>query len=313
MLTVEAVAQATLSAISSTAGRLLTASWVNDRYRQLIGKVRFKHTRKMGVLAVPATISAGTITVTRDSKYVVGDATAQAAWSSEQIGWFFRSGTTWYQVVGVAPDKTLELVSTYAEDSLAATGYRLAKRYYDLPTNVRSLDLFVHMRMTTSFTLVPPDFLDTLAPARPDASSGPRYACDVGMSDPGGRRLELYPMSDTSELLHYVYRELPERLKLTDTLPSVIDGYVLKDGVLIDVMRWEQAQAAKAGKVEVAALWRNDSRAQETVWSKAIQAAIMADRGVDDLTFVWQSARFMGMGSPVTDITTAQDQVWSRG
>lgn len=315
MTKVEDVAQSALSALNSEAGRVLTATWVNDRYKELIGKVRFKHTRKIGELAIPAVISGGTVTIARGSKYVVGNATAQALWSTSNINWHFRGATAWYRVVGVAPDKTLELSTVYAEDSLGAAGYALAKREFDLPVNVRSLDLFVHMRRHRSFHVVPLEFLDAVAPARIDITTGPAYAVELGMSEEKGKRLELYPACATSEVLHYVYRELPERLSLTDILPGVIDGYVLKEGVLVDVMRWEQAMAAKNGKPEIAALWRNDSRAQETKWEKKIQAAIMADRGADDQTFVWESARFLGQGQSglLNDITSAQDQVWSRG
>lgn len=311
MTKVEEVAQSALSAVSCAAGRVLTATWVNDRYRQLIGKVRFKHTRKIGELAIPAVITAGTVTTVRGSKYVVGNAAAQAAWSTAQIGWHFRGGVTWYRVVGVSPvNKTLELASPFAEDALTAAGYALAQRYLDLPTSVRSLDLFVHMRRRTSFHCVPLEFLDALAPSRNNISTGPGYVTELGQGENGGKSVEVYPMSATSEVLHYVYRELPERLNLTDTLPSVIDGYVLKEGVLVDVMRWLQAQAANGGKPDIAALWRNDSRAQETKWDKAINAAIMADRGVDDYTFVLESARFLGENRQSFDIVTAQDQVW---
>lgn len=314
MTTVEEVAQSALSAFSCTAGRVLASTWVNDRYKQLLGKVRFKHTRKIGELAIPAAITAGTITTVRGSKYVVGDATAQAAWTTRQINWHFRAGVTWYRVVGVSSvDKTLELATPYAEDAASSGGYALVQREFDLPTTVRSLDLFVHMRRRASFPCVSLEFLDALAPSRNDIATGPAYVTELGMGENGGKRLEVYPASNTSEVLHYVYRELPERLSLTDTLPAVIDGYVLKEGVLIDVFRWLQAKAASEGKMDIAALWRNDARAQESSWMKAIQAAIMADRGVDDTTFVIQSARFMGMSQINTfDITTAQDQVWSR-
>lgn len=315
MTKVEDVAQSALSAFSCTAGRVLAATWVNDRYKQLLGKVRFKHTRKIGELAIPAAITTGTVTTVRGSKFVAGNATAQALWGTDQIGWHFRGSVTWYRVVGVSPvDKTLELATPFAEDAITAGGYALVQREFDLPISVRSLDLFVHMRRRASFTCVPLEFLDALAPSRNDISTGPAYATELGMGEHKGKTVEIYPACSTSEVLHYVYRELPERLNLTDTLPQVIDGYVLKEGVLIDVFRWLQAQAAKEGKMEIAALWRNDARAQEANWAKAINAAIMADRGVDDQTFVLQSARFMGENQINTfDITTAQDQVWSRG
>lgn len=310
MLKVEEVAQSALSAVDSEAGRTLASTWVDSRYKELIGRVRFKHTRKVGELAVPATITAGLVTTVRGSNLVTPDATALAAWSSDQIGWHFRSGITWYTVQGFVGGH-LVLASPYAEGAVTLGGYTLAKRIYDLPVNVRSLDLFIFMRLRLSFTTVPLEFLDTLAPSRNDVSSWPRYVAEVGQGVNGGKSLEVYPLSTTSELLHYVYRELPERLKMTDSLPGVIDGYVLKAGVLIDVMRWEMAKAAKAGKVDIAALWRNDSRAQETIWERKVQAAILADQGVDDYTLVMGNA--MGSNRLGSDIVNASDQVWNRG
>lgn len=313
MTTVEEVAQTALSAVSSQAGRLLAASWVNERYRELIGRVRFKSTRRLGVLTVPATISAGTISVARGASVVTGNATAQAAWAVNlSPGWFLRGRVAWYPVEGVLDGPSLQLSAPFAEESLTDSSYVLVKRYFDLPTDVRTIDIFTLPRRRSSFSFVPLEFLDTLAPDRPDIANGPRYAVDFGQGVNGGKRLELYPYSSTTESLNYLYREIPERLGPTDSLPSVIDGYVLKSGVLVDVMRWEQAQASKGGKVEIAALWRNDARAQETIWNRAINAAILADQGDDDQTFVWKSARFLGDVSQPYDIRTAEDHVWSR-
>lgn len=314
MARVDEIAQEALSAVSSTASRVLASTWVNARYVELITKVRFKHTRRVGVLTMPAPVSAGTATLAVGASVVTGDSTARAAWLAlpSVEGWHFRGATVWHRVVGRTPDGDLRLASAYTESALSAASYVLAQREHDLDLRARSPELFVHMRHNYHFRPIAPEFLDTLAPERADISSGPRYASIVGSGLAGGIRIELYPLSSQAETIHYIYRELPLKLRISDAIPSVIDGYILKEGVLIDVMRYEQAAAAHGGDVNAAALWRNDARAQETRWRELVNQAIIQDKGVDDATFVVQTATQYGRVAGPRDILSASDQVWSR-
>lgn len=311
---VDEIAQEALSAVSSSASRVLATSWVNSRYLELITKVRFKHTRCVGVLTVPAVVSYGTATLAAGESLVVGNSIARASWLALDTieGWHFRGATVWHRVIGRAPLGDLMLAAPYQEHALSAGTYTLAKREHDLDRRARNPELFMHTRLHYYFRPIAPEFLDTLAPERTDISSGPRYASIIGSGTEGGVRIELYPLSTQAETIHYIYRELPVRLKISDNLPAVIDGYILKEGVLIDVMRWEQAQAAHGGKVEAAALWRNDARAQETRWREYVNQAILQDRGVDDQTFIAQTASSYGQVNGMRDITSASDHVWSR-
>lgn len=315
MRRVDEIAQEALSAVSSDAGRGLVVSWVNARYLELITKVRFRHTRRVGELQMPAPVTTGTVTLVAGASVVTGDTTARAAWATltSVEGYHFRGAIVWYRVVGLTPDSDLMLASPFTETDLAAgSSYVLALREHELDLRARNPEFFVHMRRHYTFRPIAPEFLDSFAPERPDTTSGPRYATIVGSGVNGGVRIELYPLSTQAETLHYVYRELPVRLRATDTLPAVIDGYILKEGVLIDIMRWEQAKAAHAGQVEAAALWRNDARAQETRWREMVNQAILQDRGPDDLTFVTQTAAGYGGAFGPRDITSASDHVWSR-
>lgn len=312
MTSVEKVAQSALTAVGSSAGRVLAGTWVNERYQELIGTIRFKHTRKLGSIDLQATVTAGLATFTQGSRSVIGDATAQAAWRDEHIGWFIRTGVVWYPVVG-REGNSLLIATPFAEDTATNASYVLGKREYDLAPNVRTPELYSFPRQRLTFPPVAPEFLDTLVPDRPEVSGGPRYAAVVGAGLTGGKRVELYPLSTTNEVLYFIYREMPDDLRLSDPLPGFIDIAVLKTGVLIDVMRWEQAQAARSGKIDIAALWRNDARAQETMWQRAIQAAILADQGMDDQTFITRTSRSYPYSQDVRrDITNAYDQVWSR-
>lgn len=315
MRRVDEIAQEALSAVSSDAGRIMVVSWVNSRYLELITKVRFRHTRRVGELHVPAPVTAGTVTLANGATIVTGDTDARAAWTELATveGWYFRGSQVWYRVIGLTPDNDLQLASPYTETSLAAgSSYTLVQREHVLDLRARNPEFFVHMRQRYTFRPIAPEFLDTLAPNRPDTTSGPRYASIVGSGTDGGVKLELYPLSNQAETLHYVYRELPTQLRSTDTLPSVIDGYILKEGALIDVMRWEQAKAARTGQVDAAALWRNDARAQETRWRELINQAILQDRGSDDLTFVTQTVSGYGHAYEPRDITSAYDHTWLR-
>jgi hypothetical protein len=102
-------------------------------------------------------------------------------------------------------------------------------------------------------------------------------------------QIEVYPPPEETEILHYTYRALPTTLSIASTIPPQIDAHILKEGALIDLFRKKMSEALDKGAVEVAAVWRNEYRAQETKWKTYIQDAKRTDRGVDDATFIIQS------------------------
>jgi hypothetical protein len=91
-------------------------------------------------------------------------------------------------------------------------------------------------------------------------------------------------------MLYYTYWDIPSELEITTTIPPQIDGYVLKEAAYIDFCRLMSSTREREGKLEAAAYWRNEGRAQETKWAKIIQDATRADRGSDDLSFILQRA-----------------------
>src|SRR5882724_5153904 len=95
MQSVEEVARAVLGALATDAGHVLVAQWVVERYTELVSKVRYRHLRQIGEVIVPATINAGTVTLTQGSQVVTPDAIALAAWSAlpltDLIGRSFRA------------------------------------------------------------------------------------------------------------------------------------------------------------------------------------------------------------------------------
>jgi hypothetical protein len=312
MTTVEEVARSVVAALHTDAGYLLASRWVSERYRQLCSRSRFRHLRRVGVLAVPANVTAGTVTVARGSRVVTGDATARAAWSNALVGRFVRASVTWYEVDEITASGDLHLVVEYAESDVTAGTYVVVARRLSLDPSVRWLgDAMVQPRRRWVLGHTSLTEMDTAFPARDLVDGGPRLWAEVGVAADQSKVIEVYPYTATSEVVQYTYWPTPPDLGLRDPLPTVIDGYALKEGALIDLLRFEMARAAQRGDHETAALLRNDYRAQSTVWERVILEAIRADRGTDDVTFLL-NATGMTQGVGPGDITTAYDQVLSR-
>jgi len=308
MATLDDVARQTLAAVDTAAGHLLVAQWVSDRYRQLASRARFRHLRRVGELALPAVITAGTVTTTQGSRAVVGDATAAAAWSPAIVGWAFRVDQAWYEVAGVA-GTTLTLVTPVAETGAAGETYTLAKRWHPLADDARWFGDVMHMRRHLRLRQVSLAELDATDPARRYTSTVPAVWAEVSASADGVKTIEVYPYVSAPEVLHYVYWAAPPLMDLDSLVPPSIEPRVLVEGALIDVFRWEAARAMRAGSLEAAAYWRNESRAQATSWERDIIEAIRTDLGSDDVSFILESARSTpGFG----DVRTAEDDVLAR-
>ena len=314
MATVEEVARGALAAIGSDTNFLIAAQFVVDRYRQIAARTQFRSLRQMGELYVPAPITAGTATFTRDSTQVTGDATAQAAWSTAQVGWYIRGGVAWYEVEGIQ-GKTLVLRSKYAEDTSTAGSYNLIQRLVTLDPRSRWVSpTMVNQRRRLPVHGTQLDALNDLAPERPyQPGDVAQFWCAVGdRVNPDGvlcSAIELYPYSSTSEKYDYVFYPVTMDLGITDLLPTALDPHVLREGVLADLMRVEMGKAIRRGDPNGAAIWRNDYRAQETRWEKTILDAFHADSMTDDLAFILQRNGYTALDR---DIKTAWDVVLSR-
>jgi hypothetical protein len=311
--TVEEVTRGVLAALNSSAGLLLSAKWVSDRYVRIAARVRLRHLREIGEIIVPAEIKAGTATFTRGSKVVTGDATARAAWTPDITGRSIRAKTTWYEIAGVTIDGEMRLKSSYSEDTVTAGAYKIVQRFSPIDERARWIgDVIVSMRTRRPVERTTLDALDLIEPSRPYVGGlTAEVWADVGRRLVGEklrRVIELYPYSTAEELYHYVlYPEAPE-LQYDDEIPSEVDPHVLHEGALIDAMRYEMARSAQAGNVEAAALWRNEYRAQEVRWEKIILDTFRADAASDDATFILESGR-PRVGN---DIVTARDEIIAR-
>ena len=76
-------------------------------------------------------------------------------------------------------------------------------------------------------------------------------------------------------------------------------------------MRDMMAKAAKANQIEAAALWRNEYRAQQTMWKDTRRTVALADNSAaDDASFILESIGGVQTGG---DVKTARDEVFIRG
>src|SRR5712691_5885745 len=108
----------------------LAVQWASDRVHELLGKRRVAIYKRNLELSLPGPLTAGTVTISRGQRFVVGDATAQAAWAlldaSFPEGWFIRPRAAWYRVVGKTA-QGIELDSSYAEANAAGVSYTLCR------------------------------------------------------------------------------------------------------------------------------------------------------------------------------------------
>jgi len=327
--TVESCAREVLAAIDTSAGHLLCAQWVARRYQRIASRGRLRHLRKVGEVVLPATMSAGTVSVTQGSVVVTPDATAAAAWATPTgfstdpanpslslVGRFIRPAMNWYEiaaVIGSGPITALQLTIPFLETTNATASATIAEQRTRLLPTVRWLGDMVHMRRGQLLENVSLAELDHEDPDRRSAAAGggPSAWAETAVDTDGTKRVEFFPYPSQDELIRYVYWSTPPELAFHAPLPPQIDPHVIIEGALIDAMRYEAAQAVRAGKPDLAGYWMNAYRSQATAWENQVIEAIRSDLGVDDVTMILQLPRNFGLGAR-RDTITARDIVLDR-
>lgn len=315
MSTVEELVRDVLSTTNTNAGALSIAKWINNRYCEMVSKIRFRHLRQIGELNLPAANSTGTVTVARDSSSVAGSGTdfddngLGGTISSGYDNWFFRARTAWYRLSTITNDISLTLASTFAETSVSAGSFHLVKRLHALDTTARWLGKFTLTRLRIPIDTIPAPTFEARQPSRTLVGPYPTEVCQIGSGSSGQPIVEFYPAAKDSEIVHYVFWDLPSTLSLTSTIPQVIDDYVLKEGVLIDVHRKEKFRATQAGALDLANSHGNWEMRQQTIFNRAIQDAKRTSRGVDDITFILNFFQQKGTRIPVE--RTARDHIYN--
>lgn len=313
MATVEEVARGLLASVSTDVGYLTALKWIDNRYKEVVSKVRFRHLRKVGEVVLPAKYDDGTVDVDRDSDSVTGTDTLWETniGSGDQEYYAFRASSAWYNIESVDGETTITLSSTFSEDDVDDGSYSIVKRWHALDSSARWLGDFIFTRLRLN--LGKPVSLDQLnreAPGRVLSGSYPVRVAQIGVDSNGYLMVEFYPYCKDSEIIHYVYWDLPSDLAATTTIPAQIDANVLREGALIDLYRYLKSKAYDEGKVDVGNSWRNDEMAQRTFWRNYLKDAARADQGADDASFI---LTHFGYGQPRSkDITNARDIVLDR-
>jgi hypothetical protein len=306
-ITVDEVAYSALSGIASNAGLLNACRWVSDRYRQLSNRGRLRSLRRVDSLVLPAAISTGTVTATRASDIVTGNAAAYAVWDPTLVGRYFRYARNWYEITGVEEDGSgnfqLRLRTEIAEATGTAVTYNIVQRHTKMPDDLRFMGSVVHQRLYREVTQLSLNSMNFLYPERIYVGgAGPEVFCEVGDAPDGRRLMEFYPYTSATEQLLYTYYAKSPDLRPGDPLPDNLDPEALKQGVLIDLYRWEMAKAMRDNKVDAAGLWGNMMSRQGAVWERRIEELLRADRSVDDVDYILHA-----LGPPV-----AGESAWIR-
>lgn len=329
---IDDVARDALAAVGSNAGVLQAIRWASARYRQLANRGKLKALRKIDQIVIPAAITDGVVTVTRGSNVIVGDATAQAAWklgystvnpddlpppaesgTHTVVGRYFRYRRVWYKVSGLDPSFNLVLNVPVAEDSSASVNYKLVQRHTRMPVDARFIGGFVQQRLWRPLAQMNLEELNLTNPERIFvAGTGPESWTIIGDDEDGARLVEFYPYPLRNEaILFSYYQRSPELLPGT-VLPVELDVESLKQGVLIDIFRYEMSMAIRANMVEQAAIWRNEARAQEKTWEDRMQELYRVDRADDDDVKVILHTQGPPVFGDFTFIRTARQDAISR-
>lgn len=288
MTTVRELALDALGSFGTSENVIAVAKWIDNRYREMFAQVKFRNLRKIGELTIPAIVDDGTVDCTRGSTTVSGTSTTVETdvGSGSQEYYYFKTLQAWYLISSVTSETEWELSSAFAEDDVDDGTYQIVKRYHPLASDARWLGKIVIPRLKVEFDPVSLEELDIEAPGRPYTGGQIQTVAQVGFDSNGYVMVEAYPPPTNTELFQYVYWSLPTSLSITSTIPSVIEPYVLKEGVLVDIYRLMMNESIKKGNVEAAALYGNHMRSQETRWRKAMREVRRTTTGVDDVTLV---------------------------
>jgi hypothetical protein len=314
MATVEEVVKDIQSLGMRSFSPVACAKWLDNRYKELVARIRFKNLRKVGELSLPALVETGTVSATRDSTAITGDSTtwATSPGVATHTQYWIKIRTAWYKIASVASDTALTLNSAFAEDSVTDATYKIVRRFHSLASDARWLGLFVHPKLRQRLNMMTEEEFDISYPGRPIAGIYPISVCEAGVDSSGYTQVEIYPPPLESEMIHYIYWSLPTALTLSSTIPQIIDAYVLREGALIDAYTSASIAELNLGNIEAASVYSNSAAKQRTIWERKINDACRTQRGSDDLSFI-----ITNFGGPrkTGSIRTARDHVllnWSR-
>ena len=301
-----------------TAPMPLVVQWASDRVQELLGTRRLAVLRRNLELSIPGPVTTGTLTATRGSTVLTGNAAAQTAWATLPAdfpqGWFVRAASTWYHVAG-RTSTALVLQSAFAEADVSGASYQLVKRYHELPPTVYQVDedSFILGRIGQPLQFYNESEMDAIYPNRWGLYLGglstPFAVTEVEPAASGSKQVEVYPYPSQSEMIVYAAYLEHEPFTISSTLPLGLQVHHLMYGVVADIYEW--AANDPAMRSEDKQLYLNEKARNLTRWEGAKQSALLhlsthRMRGFVLLTQKRGQRRFD------RGIRTAYDQVWSR-
>jgi hypothetical protein len=310
MATVEEVAKHVVGLIGDVP-ILQVATWTAQRIQEVAHSKNLRQAHRTGELRTPAEESTGTIAWTLGSPVITGTSTA---FSEDHVGSHLRVGNIWMEIQQVASATSLTLVTDVTEATATGGGVSIIKRFHSLDPEARKLGVFVHMRLRNPLDEVSKAGLDLADPGRFRNTSIPQYVAEIEPHpDTGYLRVEIYPYSPDAEVYHYQYWTDFPLLALRDQVPAKMDIESLREGVLVDAMRWLMTEAASEGKIDLASFWRNEYRAQETRWERLHKQRLLSqDEGTDDAELMLTKKPAHPGTADFGEIRNARDAVWSR-
>lgn len=230
------------------ASSFLAQSWVRNSFRRVGERRRWSWLVKRSQFLLNAIVHAGTVTVTRLSPNVVGDATAAAAFSGQLVGRQFRlnAQTPIYTITAVTTtsvaNDTLVLDDVWGGTTTSGQGYQVYNVYVTVPSDFHSFVSVIDPQNNWQlWTQVQQDELNVWDAQR--ASVGFPYIVASALYDttstPPLPRYEMWPHQQSN----YVYPFLYEA-RFTDlddanaTLPRFIRGDMLMEMALAEAARW---------------------------------------------------------------------------
>ena len=316
MMTFEDLAREAIALTSSPAPMPLVVQWASTMINELSRVKKVQHFKVLRELYIPPVLNTGLVSATRDSANLTGNAAALAAWPGghQLVGRYIRIQTVWYPI-GDQQGTVLKIrpPALFAENSVTLHSYVIQTRYLELDEDVDLLDEHMtHGRFGSPIPVITKDQMDALYPGRWSAyaSSGgvPQHVCEVEVSLRGRRQVEVYPYSQTSELLYYNAWLKPPAYTYDQYLPNFINYAALVEGVK---HRLYEYHAAREQEPQRQAVLMNLAARQRTIWQDAraelfLHEAAAAQGG---LSMMLLKDRFVATGR---DINNAWSAVWSR-
>lgn len=307
MATVDSIIKDLIASAPMSVPPVTAAKWINNRYQELVSQTQFRNLRREAELQVGGQVSTGTVSFTNGSSTVTGAGSTfiTEIGTGTQTDYFIRTPENWYRIDSITSEVELELETPYFGATTTGSAYIIVRRFYNLSTDARWVDNFVDAEHYMDIPVVSATELDVSYPGRIITSGYPIAIAQVGNNtSTGAIRIELYPPGN-GNLIKYNYWAIPSNLSLGDSIPTIIDAYVLKEGAMVDVYRAAKFDQIKSGSVDAAAVFANEEAKQRTIWKAIMRDALRTNRGISDVSMRISSS----MGGN-RSVATARDHVW---